>query len=97
MTEGTSIEDNLTVFKEIIADMEILKVKYDDKDLELILLYSLPSSYMSFRKTILYSRNTLIVDEVCDAMFLKEKMKLLVFGSDAHGEDFVVCERNSGG
>ena len=101
MSEGASLEDHLTVFKEIVSDLETLEVKYDDEDLGLILLCSLPASYSTFRDTILYSRDTLTLDEVYDALFSKEKMKHLVNRSDAQGEGLVVRgrtqERNSGG
>lgn len=30
MAEGGSLEDHITVFKEIVADLETLEVKYDE-------------------------------------------------------------------
>ena len=53
MIEGMSLEDHLTVFKEIVSNLETMEVKYDKNDLGLILLCSLPSSYATFRDTIL--------------------------------------------
>ena len=32
MTEGTSVEEHLTTFKEIFADLQTLEVKYEDED-----------------------------------------------------------------
>lgn len=52
MSNGTSIEDHLAIFKEVVADLETVEVKYDE-DLVLILLCSLLSSCMTFRD---YSR-----------------------------------------
>ena len=49
MTEGTSLEEHLTTFKEIVADLETLEVKYEEEDLGLMLLCSLPNSYATFR------------------------------------------------
>ena len=46
-------------FKEIVTDLETLEVKYEEEDLGLILLCSLPILYASFRDMILYSRDTL--------------------------------------
>ena len=43
-----------------------------------MLLCSLPSSYTNFRDTILYSRDTLTLNEVYEALNSKEKMKLMV-------------------
>ena len=33
MAEGTSVEDHLTTFKEIVSDLEAMEVKYDNEDL----------------------------------------------------------------
>ena len=83
MIAGASLEDRATVFKEIIMyDLKTMEVKYDE-DLELILLCLPPSSYANFRDTILYSHDTLNLDEVYDALFSKEKMNHLVGGSEA--------------
>lgn len=90
------MEGHLLVFKEIVTDLETMEVEYDEEDLGLILLCSLPPSYMHFRDIILYSRDTLIIYEVYDALYSKEKMKHLVVDSEAHGEGFVVCERKTG-
>ena len=59
-----------------------MEVKYDEQDLGLILLCSLPSSYTTFRDTILYSRDIVTLDEVYDALYFKEKMKQLVVRSE---------------
>ena len=75
MAEGTSLEEYLTTFKQIVADLETLEVKYEEEDLGLMLLCSLPNSYATFRYTILYSRDTLTLNEVYEALFSKEKMK----------------------
>lgn len=75
--EVTSIDDHLTIFKEIVADLESIEVKYDDEDHELILPCLLLTSYMSFRDPTLYSHKTLIADEVYDALLSKEKMEHL--------------------
>ena len=61
MTEGMSLEYHLTIFKENVYDLETMEVKYDEEDLGLILLCSLSYSYSTFRDTILYSLDTLIL------------------------------------
>ncbi|XP_022864026.1 uncharacterized protein LOC111384044 [Olea europaea var. sylvestris] len=55
MAEGGSLEDYVAMLKEIVADLETLEVKYDEEDVALIQLCSLPGSYASFRDTIIYS------------------------------------------
>ena len=56
----------------------LVEVNYDDEDLGLLLLCSLPSSYASFRDTILLSRDELTLAEVCEALQSREKMKSMV-------------------
>ena len=43
------------MFKKIVVDLHTLEVKYEDEDLGLILLCTLPSSYATFRDTNLYT------------------------------------------
>nr|CAD41912.2 OSJNBa0033G05.13 [Oryza sativa Japonica Group] len=92
LQDDGSVMDHLSAFKEIVADLESMEVKYDEKDLALILLCSLPSSYANFRDTILYSRDTLTLKEVYDALHAKEKMKKMVpsEGSNSQAEGLVV-------
>lgn len=66
------------MFKEIIVDLETLEIKYDEKYLTLILSCSLPASFTSFRGTILYSRDTLTIEDAYDVLFSKEKMNHLI-------------------
>ena len=68
MQEGDSVLSHLSVFKEIVADLVSMEVEYDDEDLGLLLLCSLPSSYASFRDTILLSHYELTLAEVCEAL-----------------------------
>ncbi|KAG8489116.1 hypothetical protein CXB51_017164 [Gossypium anomalum] len=63
LEEDASVHEHLTVFKEILSNLEAMEVQYDKEDLGLILLCSLPPSYSTFRDTILYSRESLTVDE----------------------------------
>ena len=86
MAEGTPLEDHFTTFKEIVADLETLEVKYEDEDLGLMLLCSLSNSYVTFRDTILYSHDTLTLNEVYEALFSKEKMKQLIVRPKTQGD-----------
>ncbi|KAL6592119.1 hypothetical protein ACP70R_049571 [Stipagrostis hirtigluma subsp. patula] len=78
LQEGGSVLNYLLVFKEIVADLQAMEVKYDDEDLALILLCSLPSSFANFRDTLLYSHDILSVNEIYEALHAKEKMKQMV-------------------
>ncbi len=95
LQEGGSVLNHLSVFKEIVADLQSMEVKYDDEDLSLILLCSLPTSFANFRDTILYSHDTLTLKEVYEALHAKEKMKQMVStdGSTSNGEGLIVRGR----
>ena len=75
MTKCTSLEEHLTTFKEIVANLETLEVKYEEEDLRLILLHSFPILYATFKDMILYILDTLTLNDVYEALFSKEKMK----------------------
>ena len=93
MAEGTSLEEHRTTFKEIIANLETLEVKYEDEDLGLMLSCLLPNSYATFRDTILYSLDTLTLNEVYEALLSKEKMKQLIVRPKAHEDSLFVRGR----
>ncbi|KAG8473757.1 hypothetical protein CXB51_035572 [Gossypium anomalum] len=86
LEEGESIHEYLTVFKEILSNLEAMEVQYDKEDLGLILVCSLPPSYSTFRDTILYSHESLTVDEVYDSLTSYDKMKHLVVKPDSQEE-----------
>jgi hypothetical protein len=83
LQEGGSVLNHLSIFKEIVSDLQSMEVKYDDEDLALLLLCSLPSSFANFRDTILYSRDELTLSEVYEALQQKEKMKDLLKSEDS--------------
>ena len=78
MQEGGSVLNHISLFKEIVADLVSMEVKFDDEDLGLLLLCSMPSSYANFRDTILLSRDELTLSEVYEALQSREKMKGMV-------------------
>ncbi|KAG8479421.1 hypothetical protein CXB51_029920 [Gossypium anomalum] len=90
LEEGASVHEHLTVFKEILSNLEAMEVQYDKEDLVLILLCSLPSFYSTFRDMILYSSVSLTVDEVYDSLTSYDKMKHLVVKPDSQGEGLIV-------
>ncbi|KAG8477766.1 hypothetical protein CXB51_027752 [Gossypium anomalum] len=90
LEEGASVHEHLTVFKEILSNLEAMEVQYDKEDLRLILLYSLPPSYSTFRDTILYYRESLTVDEVYDSLTSYDKMKHLVVKPDSQGNGLII-------
>ncbi|XP_024315863.1 uncharacterized protein LOC106865951 isoform X2 [Brachypodium distachyon] len=98
LQEGGNVLNHITEFKEIISDLAAMEVKYDEEDMGLMLLCSLPSSYTNFRDTILYSRDTLTLNEVYEALHSKEKMKHMVShvgSSSSQGEGLSVRGRTN--
>ncbi|CAD6342364.1 unnamed protein product [Miscanthus lutarioriparius] len=78
MKEEDSVMSHIAEFKKIVADLVSMEVKYDDEDLGLLLLCSLPNSYANFRDTILLSHDELTLKEVYEALQSREKMRGMV-------------------
>ena len=78
LQEGGSVMNHLSIFKEIVADLVLMEVKYDDEDLALLLLCLLPTLFANFRDTILLSRDELTLAEVYEALQSRENMKGMV-------------------
>jgi hypothetical protein len=68
LQEGASVINHLSIFREIISDLLFMEVKYEDEDLALLLLVSLPSSFTNFCDTICISCDTLTLVEVYQAL-----------------------------
>ena len=83
MVEGTSLDEHLTTFKEIVVDLKTLDVKYEEEDIGLIFWCSLPVSYETFKDRILYNHDTLTLNEVYEPLSSKEKMKELILVHEA--------------
>jgi len=64
MHEGTPIKSHIAEFFSIINDLDKIEVKRED-DQALLLLCSLPSSYKSFRKALIYGGKSTIKVRVC--------------------------------
>jgi hypothetical protein len=78
LQEGTPLMNHLSIFREIISDLVSMEINYEDEDLALLLLVSLPSSLTNFRDTICISRDTLTLAKVYEALQQREKMKTMV-------------------
>lgn len=78
LQEGGLVMNHLSIFKEIVSDLVSMEVKYDDEDLALLLLCSLPNSFANFCDTILLSRDELTTAELYEALLGKENMKGMV-------------------
>jgi hypothetical protein len=57
-----SFKDHLDEFNRVILDLQIVNVKFEYEDQDLILLYLLPPSYDHFIDTLLYGRDNLSLE-----------------------------------
>ncbi|GJT93061.1 retrotransposon protein, putative, ty1-copia subclass [Tanacetum coccineum] len=85
MPAGQKISEHIDEFNKIVLDLANIEVKFEDEDLALLLLTSLPTSYEHFVDTLLYGREALTLEDVMvtlNSKKIKERSK-------AKGED---CE-----
>jgi hypothetical protein len=68
LQEGALVMNHLSIFREIISDLVSMEVNYEDKDLALLPLVSLPSSFTNFRDTLCISHDTLTLTKVYEAL-----------------------------
>nr|GEV27032.1 retrovirus-related Pol polyprotein from transposon TNT 1-94 [Tanacetum cinerariifolium] len=60
---GRKIFEHIDEFNKIVLDLANIKVKFEDEDLALLLLTSLPASYEHFVDTFLYGREALTLED----------------------------------
>jgi hypothetical protein len=68
LQEGALMMNHLSIFREIVSNLVSMEVKYEDEDLTLLLLVSLPSSFTNFCDTICISHDTLTIAKVYEAL-----------------------------
>nr|GEU92598.1 crooked neck-like protein 1 [Tanacetum cinerariifolium] len=61
---GRKISKHIDEFNKIVLDLTNIEVKFEDEDLALLLLTSLPASYEHFMDTLLYGREALTLEDV---------------------------------
>ncbi|MFQ6668909.1 hypothetical protein Gotur_034374 [Gossypium turneri] len=66
--------DHISQFITLLNDLKNVKVKIDDEDQTMLLLCSLPSSYKSFRETLIYGKDKLSFEDVNGHFLNKDKL-----------------------
>jgi hypothetical protein len=68
LQEGAPVMNHLSIFRDMVSDLVSMEVNYEDEDLALLLLVSLPSSFKKIRDTICISRDTLTLAKVYESL-----------------------------
>ncbi|GJY91424.1 retrotransposon protein, putative, ty1-copia subclass [Tanacetum coccineum] len=83
---GRKISEHIDEFNKIVLDLANIEVKFEDEDLALLLLTSLPASYEHFVDTLLYEREALTLEDVMATLNSKEiKERSKAKGDDGEG------------
>ncbi|GJX14685.1 retrovirus-related pol polyprotein from transposon TNT 1-94 [Tanacetum coccineum] len=86
MPTGRKISEHIDEFNKIVLDLANIEVKFEDEDLALLLLTSLPASYEHFVDTLLYGREALTLEDVMATLNSKEiKERSKAKGDDGEG------------
>jgi len=68
INEETTVLEHLNFFNKVISKLLVVDVKIDEEDKALILLNLLPESYDHIVTTMLYGKETLILEEVTSTL-----------------------------
>ena len=74
MNEGELLRDHISQFITLLNDLKNVEVHIDDEDQAMLLLCSLPSSYKSFRETLIYGRDKLSFEDVKGHLLSRDKL-----------------------
>jgi len=96
MNEGTTVLDYLNFFNKVISELLTVDVKIDEEDKMLILLNSCPESDEYIITTILYGKETLILEEITST-FLSNEIRKKPNQEEQTGSSLVVTGRKGRG
>ncbi|MBA0880234.1 hypothetical protein Goshw_022215 [Gossypium schwendimanii] len=81
MNECELFRDHIGQFITLLNDLKNVEVQIDDEDQAMLLLCYLPTSYKSFRETLIYGRDILSFEDVKGHLLSRDKLDN-EFGSD---------------
>ena len=87
MDPNASMAENLNKFNQVMLDLQAIDVKREEEDLALILLCSLPEEFENFSEIMLYGKETLLLNDVKDALLSKELKKKVSVSSSGESSD----------
>ena len=76
MVEGSTLDQHINVFNQIISDLNRVDVKFEEEDMTLILLNFLPESYDNLVTTLMWGKETLELEEITGALLAFNPRKL---------------------
>ena len=75
MAEGSVLDQHINVFNQIISDMNKVDVNFEEEDMALMLLNSLPESYDILGTTLMLVKETLELEEITSALLAFNQRK----------------------
>ncbi|GJZ03938.1 retrovirus-related pol polyprotein from transposon TNT 1-94 [Tanacetum coccineum] len=94
MSLGTKLGDHIDEFNKLILDLANIDIEIEDEDHALMLLTSLPSSYENFVETLLYGRESLIMEDVLATLNSRELKKRTEGTKEETGDGLYVRGRS---
>ncbi|MFQ6656299.1 hypothetical protein Gotur_026467 [Gossypium turneri] len=74
MNESELLRDRISQFITLFNDLKNIEIKINDDGQTMLLLCYLPSSYKSFRETLIYGRDKLSFEDVNGHLLSKDKL-----------------------
>ena len=85
MKEGSDLLEHFNTFNMLNTQLSSFGVNYEDEDKVLLLLTSLPTSFDHLVTTLMYGKETIVLEKVTSALLSHIKMKQDGDGSQADG------------
>ncbi|GJR51302.1 hypothetical protein Tco_1401823 [Tanacetum coccineum] len=72
MKEGSSLKEYLDALNSLLMDLKNVEVKIEDEDAALVLLVSLPPSFISFVSSFVVGKDTITLEDVRSSLHSRE-------------------------
>ena len=92
MEEGTKNSDHLNALNVIVSELKSIRVKIDDEDKALRLIWSLPLSYEHMQTVLMYGKENVNFSEVTSKLISEEKRLKNVENKSSESAALSVCE-----